>query len=308
MEQRGRCPGLTSTSPSRLEGDRALPSPISRQGSILLPTRPLLPGFNRPSGTSAANYRIVCPSTAMLRMATCWAIFDRPSGTKKPGRKKHAVFGPGVPLLACAAVSAGPLRRCWSNDLRTIRSRRRWHEEHGQARGTQNSLPAASATGRCLGQPTPPGPANAKTARERGGGGLTGSYGGSSVAGAGALNHLGNPTMSPDQQACPFCGETILSTAKKCRHCGEWLEVASGRTGSGPGVRGSADARAVTKGIKDKEIQDQIKKAGGCCIVLLSVSLGFYSWHFFGFGWACIASLVTFLGGAIAVAVWYSRE
>ena len=24
---------------------------------------------------------------------------------------------------------------------------------------------------------------------------------------------------------CPYCGEEILETAKKCKHCGEWLEV-----------------------------------------------------------------------------------
>jgi len=23
---------------------------------------------------------------------------------------------------------------------------------------------------------------------------------------------------------CPYCGEKILTTAKKCKHCGEWLE------------------------------------------------------------------------------------
>ena len=24
--------------------------------------------------------------------------------------------------------------------------------------------------------------------------------------------------------ACPNCGQSILATAKKCKHCGEWLE------------------------------------------------------------------------------------
>ena len=28
-----------------------------------------------------------------------------------------------------------------------------------------------------------------------------------------------------ETKRCPYCGEEILAVAKKCKHCGEWMET-----------------------------------------------------------------------------------
>lgn len=52
-----------------------------------------------------------------------------------------------------------------------------------------------------------------------------------------------------ETKRCPYCGEEILATAKKCRHCGEWLENKPGapaqpsaRTGKGTDANGQQAA------------------------------------------------------------------
>jgi tRNA(Ile2) C34 agmatinyltransferase TiaS len=32
-------------------------------------------------------------------------------------------------------------------------------------------------------------------------------------------------TLSADERACPYCGETIKAAAKKCRFCMEWIDA-----------------------------------------------------------------------------------
>jgi hypothetical protein len=49
-----------------------------------------------------------------------------------------------------------------------------------------------------------------------------------------------NESGESTSKKCPFCAETILAEAQKCKHCGEFLN--SGQTGS------QANAAAVTRG------------------------------------------------------------
>jgi serine/threonine protein kinase len=42
--------------------------------------------------------------------------------------------------------------------------------------------------------------------------------------------------MSEATKRCPYCHEEILEAARKCKHCGEWLEEDPPKTSSGKGT------------------------------------------------------------------------
>lgn len=98
---------------------------------------------------------------------------------------------------------------------------------------------------------------------------------------------------------CPYCHEQIKEEAKKCRYCGEWLTNDNQRVGSEPLKQGTADARAVVKGLKEKEVDD----AGRGCLtgILLVVSLGAVFLHW-------ILGLLIFIGGLVYINKWYYKE
>lgn len=73
---------------------------------------------------------------------------------------------------------------------------------------------------------------------------------------------------------CPYCSEDIQEEAKKCKHCGEWLDGSKKQVPSDDPDEGSAAARAVAKGIKKKEYDDFKFGCLGTVILFISVAIG----------------------------------
>jgi predicted nucleic acid-binding Zn ribbon protein len=92
---------------------------------------------------------------------------------------------------------------------------------------------------------------------------------------------------------CPYCSEKIIAGAQKCRYCGEWL-TEDRRDGA------SANARAVTKGIKKERMDRDNAGCLGMLALIVAIIIGVYAGGFLG--------LVSFLGMFLFIIRWYHRE
>jgi len=111
----------------------------------------------------------------------------------------------------------------------------------------------------------------------------------------------GSPT-----RACPYCGEEILAVARKCKHCGEWLDQ---ERSAGVFQQGSVDARAVAKGLKEEKLQENVMGCFGCLALVVCVMIGAGVAAVSGSGAAgWVVGAVFFVAAGVGLGRAYYRE
>jgi len=93
-------------------------------------------------------------------------------------------------------------------------------------------------------------------------------------------------------RSCPFCCAEIPKQAKKCQYCGEWLNGKQSRTDP------SAAARAVNRGLKQKEIDDWW--FSGCLPKITVFFMIIVYWKTDSLGWMFATMVVFSVLGTIA--------
>lgn len=71
-----------------------------------------------------------------------------------------------------------------------------------------------------------------------------------------------------ETKICPYCGEEILSTAKKCKHCGEWLDKSAKPSGVTSAARPQTSSdTASSEQVKPKKQEfSNSEIATGCAV------------------------------------------
>src|SRR4030043_527181 len=111
-----------------------------------------------------------------------------------------------------------------------------------------------------------------------------------------------------ETKKCPYCSEQILITAKKCKHCGEWLEESQERKGADWSEKGSVDARNVSKGLKQKEQDDFSQGCFGIACLVVSIVIGVFVSRTFDsskVGW--IVGIIVFIIAIALIAKLYDK-
>lgn len=109
-----------------------------------------------------------------------------------------------------------------------------------------------------------------------------------------------------EKKECPYCGEEILITAKKCKHCGEWLDDNKRLQFNAPNTEKIVHVihdtterqNSIKKAYQEAKQNEEFKNALPVQFLIISIVLGFIykSW------WVGIG---TFFGLSFLIALPY---
>lgn len=77
--------------------------------------------------------------------------------------------------------------------------------------------------------------------------------------------------MDSKKKICPYCGEEIMSAARKCKHCGEWLDNANLEAPNNNAPENKPHKEAAPKSKKEKMLNGVI-----ALLIIANLTVGFF--------------------------------